>query len=330
MAFVTVSKPHLKKMAKDGDVLAKKLVSLRSNPERVLSVLQIGITLVGAISAAVGGASAEETLSPIYRDWFGFGKEVADTVAIISVVIPITYFSVVIGELVPKTLALRSPMRFARFGALFLVPLDKAFSPVVYLLEVSTKLIVNPLLSVFKSESISEQAAAIDLDALTDTHKQYILNLISLDTKKLKDIIVPWNIVTKVDINMNSHEILQIIKDSRFTRLPVVDKDSPMGVLYVKDFISESEMARLNWTELIRPIVKIKQDEPILNALKTLQSDKSHLAIVYKKDDCIGIITLEDVLEEVIGDIYDEDDDFDIKMLLSSNSRIRSLNIRKQ
>lgn len=330
MAFVTVSKPHLKKMAKDGDLLAKKLVSLRSNPERVLSVLQIGITLVGAISAAVGGASAEESLSPIFREWFGVGKEVSDTIAIISVVVPITYFSVVIGELVPKTLALRSPMRFARLGALFLVPLDKIFSPVVYLLEASTKLLVNPLLKMMKSETITEQAAAIDLDALTDTHKQYILNLISLDTKKLKDIIVPWNIVTKVDINMNSHEILHIIKDSRFTRLPVVDKDKPIGVLYVKDFISESEMARLNWTELIRPTVRIKKDEPILNALKTLQSDKSHLAIVYLKDECIGIVTLEDVLEEVIGDIYDEDDDFDMKMLLSSNSRIRSLNIRKQ
>lgn len=329
MAFVTASKPHLRKMAKDGDVLAKRLLVLRANPERVLSVLQIGITMVGAVSAAVGGASAEEYLSPKYEAFFGVSEKVAEIFSIISVVLPITYFSVVIGELVPKTLALRSPMKFARFGAMFLIPLDKIFAPIVYVLEFSTKLLVAPLIKRLGSESVAEQAASIDLDALTDTHKQYILNLISFDKKKIKDIIVPWNLVTKIDYDFSSVDVLNLVRSSRYTRIPVIKEEQPVGILYVKDFISESEMARLDWHQLIRPIVKVKAEDPILTALRTLQSDKSHLAIVTKKDEYVGIITLEDVMEEVIGEIYDEDDDFDIKKLLSSNSKLRGMNIRK-
>ena len=136
MAFVTVSKPHLRKLAARGDKLAQKVLALRSNPERILSVLQIGITLVGAISAAVGGAGAEETLSPIYQQMFNVSEHVAESLAIVSIVLPLTYLSVVIGELVPKTLALRFPMKFAKLGSFFLAALDKFFSPVVFIFEI--------------------------------------------------------------------------------------------------------------------------------------------------------------------------------------------------
>ena len=327
MAFVTVSKPYLKKLASEGDKLAQTLVQLRSNPERVLSVLQIGITLVGAISAAVGGAGAEESLSPFFQKYFSVTEETSETLAIISVVIPITYFSVVIGELVPKTIALKSPMKFARFGALFLVPLDKFFAPVVYLLEFSTKILIHPLLKNFGSETIADQAASIDLDNLTDSHKQYVLNLINVDKRKVKDILVPWDTVTKLKKSLHQMEVMNCIRDCRHTRMPVMENDEPVGVLHAKEFISESEIAKISWTELMRPYIRINHDEPILNALKILQSQKSHMAIVFQASEILGIVTIEDIFEEVVGDLYDEDDN--PKVLLSSNSKIRTMSLGK-
>lgn len=211
MAFVTVSKPHLKKMVATGDKLAEKVLHLKSNPERVLSVLQIGITLVGAISAAVGGAGAEEYLSPYFQTQLSLSEEASELLAIISVVIPITYFSVVIGELVPKTLALRYPVKFAKLGGQFLGLLDRIFAPIVSLLEFSTKIFTNLIFSKLKSESIMDASSTIEIDSLTDTHKQYVLNLINVDKRKVKDIMLPWAEVTKIDVSYHRTEVLNII-----------------------------------------------------------------------------------------------------------------------
>lgn len=328
MAFVTVSRPYLKKLAGNGDRLAQRLINLRANPERVLSVLQIGITLVGAISAAVGGAGAEESLSPWIKDYFGVSEDFSETLAIIAVVLPITYLSVVIGELVPKSLALKSPLKFAKLGALFLIPLDKFFSPIVFLLEISTKLVIRPLLKNLIPDSTADRAAAIDLDALSESHKQYVLNLIDVDKRKVKDILLPWESVTKVDKNVHHTEIMNLIRDSRHTRIPVTESDVPIGILHAKEFISEIEVSKINWNQLIRPLIKISSEEPILAALKTLQANKGHMGVVYKKDVVMGIVTLEDIFEEVVGEIYDEDDN--MQTLLSTNSKIRTMGVPKK
>lgn len=328
MAFVTVSKPHLRKLATEGDKLAQKVLELRSNPERVLSVLQIGITLVGAISAAVGGAGAEEFLSPHYQQFFSVSEEVSETIAITTVVIPLTYFSVVIGELVPKTLAIRFPMRFAKFGGFFLSGLTHFFSPLVFLLEKSTKLLVYPLVKRMGSESITEQTSSIDLDDLSDSHKQFVVNLIGIDKRKVKDILLPWDSVVKIEKSAHQTEVMNTIRRTRHTRMPVIDNGTPYGILQAKEFISEVEISKVSWTALVRPLIFLNADEPILNALKTLQTKRSHMAIVLKKSEILGIVTLEDIFEEVVGDIYDEDDN--PRVLLSSNSKMRQMNLEKK
>jgi len=325
MAFVTVSKPHLKKLSLEGDKLAQNVLNLRSNPERVLSVLQIGITLVGAISAAVGGAGAEESLSPHYQRMFNISEEISETLAIITVVIPLTYFSVVIGELVPKTLALRFPMRFAKFGSLFLVVLDKIFSPIVFLLEISTKLIISPFLKKMGVENAIEHSSSIDIDDLSESHKQYVLNLIAVDKRKVKDILLPWKSVSCIDKKAHQMDVMNLIRTARHTRIPVVENGKPIGLLHAKEFISEIEISKVDWNKLIRPIVFLNAEEHILNALKVLQSKKSHMAIVKRNDEILGLVTIEDIFEEVVGDIYDEDDIPSI--LLSSNSKIRTMNL---
>ncbi len=328
MAFVTVSRPHLKKLAADGDLLAKKVLNLKSNPERVLSVLQIGITLVGAISAAVGGAGAEEAISPYFQSQWGLSDDSAEALAIVAVVLPLTFFSVVIGELVPKTLALKFPMRFAKLGGTFLHLLDKFFSPIVFLLELSTRIILSPFLKRLGKEKVAEVSGTIEIDNLTEAHKQYVLNLIEVDKRKVKDILLPWNLVTKVNKQDRPFEVLDVIKKSGHTRIPVMDGDTPIGILHSKEFISETEVSKIDWLQLVRPVLIIGPDEHILNALKTLQSNRNHMGVIWKDSKPSGIVTIEDIFEEVVGEIYDEDDN--PQVLLSSNSRIRTLNLTKE
>lgn len=329
MAFVTVSKPHLKKLAADGDKQAQNLINLKSNPERVLSVLQIGITLVGAISAAVGGAGAEENLSPWFQSNFQVSEEFSETLSIVAVVLPITFLSVVIGELVPKTLALKFPMRFAKFGSHFLNLLDRLFAPVVFLLEASTKVLLQVFLNRLKPETLSEATSTLEIDSLSDVHKQYVLNLIDVDRRKAKDVMLPWKEVTTISRKARHAEVLDVIKSSGHTRIPVTDQNLPVGILHSKQFIAESEISKLDWLQLTKKVILIDCEEPILNALKTLQNSKSHLGIVTKSSqpEPLGIITIEDIFEEIVGDIYDEYDSPQI--LLSSNSRIRTMNVSK-
>jgi putative hemolysin len=325
MAFITVSKPHLKKMAQGGDRRAQKILDLKINPDRVLSALQLGITLLGSVSAVVAGAGAEEVLRPYYESRFQLSGHAAEALTILTIVLPLTYFSVVVGELVPKTLALKYPMRIAKLSVFLLRNLNSFITPIIDFLNNSTKLIIGLIIKSMGTEMKVETAATIEIDTLSEAHKQYVLNLINVDKRKVKDILLPWPSVVKINTEAHHHEILDLIKQSKHTRMPVIKEEAVIGILHAKEFIAESEVARLNWLELVRPVICLKHDEPILNALKILQNNKNHMAVIKRQQEVIGVVTLEDIFEEVVGEIYDEDDS--PQALLSSNSKIRQMNL---
>ncbi len=143
MAFVSVGRPMLRQLAMTGNPDAKRLLTLRENPERTLSVLQIGITLVGVISAAVGGAGAEETLSPWLQARLQVTEPIAEIISILLVVVPITFLSVILGELVPKTVALKRPLSIALFSSRWLSLADAVLAPIVGIMEWMTKQILR-------------------------------------------------------------------------------------------------------------------------------------------------------------------------------------------
>lgn len=328
MAFITVSKAHIKRLSEAGHRAAKRVLLLKSNPERTLSVLQIGITLVGAISAAISGITADEHLSPYFMSTLGFSEENANYLSIAVIALPLTYLSVVVGELVPKSIALRFPLRIALAGGYFLIFLEKIFRPFVYMLETSTKFLTRYIFAKFKPESAINSTGDVDLANLTDDHKQYIFNLLNVDKRSVKDVMVPWDEVTKLYINDHQHEVLNKIKMARHTRMPVLDEnDEVVGLLHAKEFVSESEISKLDWKQLIRSVPTLSPKESILSALKKLQNKKSHLALIKDGKTVTGIVTMEDIFEEVVGDIYDEADD--PSTLLSVNSRVRTMNMKK-
>ncbi|XGC79481.1 hemolysin family protein [Bdellovibrio bacteriovorus] len=317
MAFVTVNRQQLKAQVKHRS--ARMLLKLKEHPERTLSVIQIGITFVGAIAAAVGGAGAEEALSPYIIERFAVSENTAEAISIVMVVVPISYFSVVIGELVPKTMALRNPLGIAMMSANLLYYGEILLSPFVTILEKSTNIFVRifSLGSKFKRNETPE----INVEDLPPQTKEYVVNLVSADKKVARDIMLPWNEVIFVRKTDSVGDVETIILNSRHTRLPVLDENEVIGLINTKEFLAMLRHGNTDWNALIRPILKFKGFEPLFKILLKMQENKSHMAVIYERLDVVGLVSMESIFEEIIGDVFDEDDDGLMKKILASKSR---------
>lgn len=315
-AFIAASRPTLRELSRQGDSRAALLLKLRENPERTLAVVQVGITFVGALAAAVGGAGAEEVIAPWLASQFQISELLAEVIALLFVVFPFTYITVVIGELVPKTFALRNPLFFASQAAPWLHRISRLLSPFVAIFEYSTKKIVQLFSKKNLSEEESDEDASIEIGELAFPNKQYVLNILKIEKTTLKQILVIWAEVIVLKDSMTVEQVEAIIISSRHTRLPVLRCDEVIGIINTKEFLAFQKTGRPQWQDLIRPPVKIRQDMPILSALHVLQEKKAHLAIVYRENIKVGIVTMEAIFEEIIGDIDDEDDDDFLKHIM--------------
>lgn len=324
MAFVAVSKNRLRELTREGNRNAQRLLALRDSPERTLSILQIGITLLGAIAAAAGGVGIEEALSPWLENELGFSERSAEVIGIMLVVLPLTYLSVVAGELVPKTLALRNPIRVALRSAKWLVLADKIFMPVVNILEWSTKKLLRIIAPRSTSEIPESSEATLDIDRLSPPHRQYVLNLANIDNKRIRDIYIPMKDVVSVSLDNTMEQVHQIFIKSSYTRLLVFRNELIIGTLHSKEFMAMKASGKTDWKEIIRPMLVIHPQESLIKVLRMMQDRKSQMTIVQQGDKILGIVTLEDILEEIIGDVFDEDEENAIKRILSTGSTMRN------
>lgn len=326
MAFVSVRKSELKKLARHHNLRAQKILSYRENPERTLSVLQIGINLVGALSAAVGGAGAEESLAPLLQQWFTLSPRAAGLSSLFMVVLPLTYLTVVVGELVPKSLALRHATKISIRGLPFLVIFERILNPVVALLESSTKWILR-LISGGKNTAIENPIeTSLDLESVSSQGRQYVINLVNIETKKMIDLMLPWDEVFFVNEDDSIPKVTDMVLSSGHTRLPVVSAThGVIGIIHTKEFIALVHSGEdRSWSQLLRSVLKVQENDFALPLLRKMQDKKSHMAVVYNLEKvAVGIITLEDILEEVVGDIADEDDESQFRKIFASEARNR-------
>ncbi len=327
MAFVTVAKPRLRGLAREGHKEAKRVLALRENPERTLSVIQVGITVVGAIAAAVGGAGAQETIAPYLTQAFKMPPLWAEWIAIIGVVVPISFLNVVFGELVPKTLAIRSPLDIVLRAGRWLELFDQMLAPLVSLLEWTTKKVLW-LLSVKTAHQDDGPEEEFELDDLSFQARQYVLNLVSIEQKRVRDVFLPWNQVNAVKVTQSFAEVEAVVLASGHTRLPVLKDDFVQGVLNTKEFITLIKLGETDWERIVRPMVKVLDTDPLLKVLRLLQEKRSHLATVYSASRRLGIVTMEDIIEEVIGDVFDEDDDGALKHVIRTGATFKTIGPR--
>lgn len=323
MAFVTVGRAPIRILAQRGSKPAKTLLELKNKPERILSVIQIGITFVGALAAAVSGVGAEESLSPGIERSLGVSEGVSEFIAIALVTIPLTYFNVVLGELVPKTISLKRPTQIALLAAPWLKVFDRALSPLITLLEMSTKIILR-LLKSRPEPSVTDSDAVVDLGQLKTQTQQYVLNMINAEKKRASDVMIPWSDVNFVNKSDTRDAVEEVVLRSGHTRLPVVEGETVVGLLHTKEFMNLAKNPDIAWQDHLRPVLRFRDHEPILNILLRMQDSRSHLAIVYDRKDFIGVIALEDIVEEFVGDLYDEDDDGRISRLMAKTRTKKS------
>jgi len=320
MAFASANVPLLRDMASKGNTSAKIFINLKGRPERTFAVIQVGITLVGILSAAVGGAEVEASVLPYLRELLHVSGTSAEILGIALFVIPFTFFTVVIGELVPKAIAIRYPEEVSLFSSRFLILMTKIASPIVHILEKSTIKFLS-LIGIRPIPSSEETVSDLSLKSLSPFHRDYILNLFALRFKKASEVMLPFHKVVTVHSSMGKEEILKIIIACGHTRLPVIsDEAEPqiVGILHTKEFVAMmNTKTEFSLTSLLRKPYFVDVNESILRILKSFQGNRIHMAIVRQVTQSIGIITMEDILEEVVGEIYDEDDDEMVKKIWS-------------
>ena len=201
--------------------------------------------------------------------------------------------------------------------------MDKILAPAVNILEGMTHAIVKVVERKDKKTlpGITSEETSISIDSLSSTHRQFVLNLVNIEAKNAEDMMVEWNDTMKVEVTQPVNEVLNAVVSSGHTRLPVISDQKVIGLLHTKEFITYIGSGDSNWPSIVRPILRVQEQDDALKALKLMQEQRSHLSLVCQGEDVVGIITMEDIIEEIIGEISDEDDDGLMKRLLASRSR---------
>lgn len=321
MAFVTVSREEIEELDESGST-RKKLSFFKKKPERTLSVIQIGITLVGAIAAAVGGTGAVESLEPYIVQRFGLSRSFAEAISVAVVIVPLTYFSVVFGELVPKTIALKHPLQVLNFGTKILGWIDQVLSPIVSFLEISTNFLLKILGLGQTPEEDESVGQSVDIGNLPEYHQRFVQNLVALKGRKVSKVMIPWNKVSYVTFSDSETEVRTKVYSTPHSRIPVIDDDVVVGILLKKE-LPESSSQSKPWQGILRPAVRVPENQKVLEAFLKMQEKQIPLAIVDDENGkFVGIITIEGVIEEVVGDIHDRTDQSVTSKLLSHRSKI--------
>ncbi len=321
IAIVTIRRSRLKQLCEEDKPNAKLLNKLREDPERFLATIQIGVTLAGAIASAVGGAIAVEVIKPIIKEVpIPFLSLASEAIAIAMVVITVTYFSLVFGELIPKSLALSNPEGIGLIAAPVIKKFSRLANPFILILTKSTTFLLKPFGKKPFSERgyISEEEVKLLLEeggeqgVFEQGEKELIHSVFEFADTSVKEVMVPNTQMVTIGINMPSDEARQIIAEEKFSRYPVIGKDlnDIRGILYAKDFYNlYSTGSSVAIHRILKSPYFIPETMKISNLLREMQRKRMHMAIVIDEYGGVsGIVTLEDLIEEIVGEIRDEYD----------------------
>lgn len=320
IALVSVKKSKIQSLASKWNKRAQIILKLLENPENFLSSVQVGITLVGIISGAYGGYAIAATFTK-YLEMVPFMAHHAEWIGLATAIWIITYFSIVIGELVPKTIAMNNPEWFA----LFCVPILRYFMfftyPFVKLLSFSTIIILKVLwIKIINEEKLSEEEL---IWLLKNAWKQWVFdkdegrlhhNLFSFWDQTAKSIITHRNKIEWVDIRDTQTTIFKKIQDSVHSQFVVIDGslDKIVGILKIKDFLGNHNIEDFSLEWIISKPIIIHENMTAIQILNIFKKKKEYLAVVI--DEFGGtewIITLHDLIEVIVGDLPDEDEEID-------------------
>jgi putative hemolysin len=318
MAVVSARKARLQKRASDGEKGARAALELAENPGSFLSTVQIGITLVGILAGAFGGATIAEKLAPPLKR-FPAIEPYADNISFGLVVMVITYFSLVVGELIPKRLALHSPDKIASAVAAPMKRLSALASPLVRLLEGST----NGLLRLFGLRESGEPPVTEDeikvlieqgirAGVFEEAEQDLIERTFHLGDRKVSELMVPRPDIVFLDLDDSPEVIKEVVSSYRLSRYPVIQgaADNVIGVVRAKDLLA-SEFANqlFDLKAAMVPALYLPDTMPAFKAIEMFKSSRRHMAMVIDEHGGVeGLVTVNDVLDALVGDIPSMDE----------------------
>ncbi|MDO5736094.1 MAG: hemolysin family protein [Propionibacteriaceae bacterium] len=315
MALISLRESRVKQLANKGK-RGQAIQRLVSNPNLFLSSVQIGVTLSGFLSAAFGGATLASSLTPVLESW-GMPESISHTVALVLITVVISYFSIVIGELSAKRLAMQRAEGFALALAPLVSGIATVARPLIWFLGVSTDAVVrifggDPSLS--RDSVTDEELRAMLSDSSTlGTEERSILDeVFDAGERTLREVMVPRTEVDFLPADMPVQRAYREVRGAPHSRYPVTDGsvDRVVGFFHVRDLMDLEGAARTGeLRSIVRPVLNLPETVKILRALSSMRAAASHLAIVRDEyGGTAGIVTMEDLMEELIGEITDEYD----------------------
>ncbi|MED0702328.1 MULTISPECIES: hemolysin family protein [Aeribacillus] len=339
-AIVKVRSSRIDQLISEGNknaVVAKKIIS---NLDEYLSACQLGITITALGLGWLGEPTVEHLLHPVFEK-MNFSPYVSNILSFGIAFAAITFLHVVIGELAPKTVAIQKAEAITLLTARPLVLFYKIMYPFIWALNGSARGIIR----LFGLKPASEHELAHSEEELrlilsesyksgeiNQTEYKYVNNIFTFDDRIAKEIMVPRTEIVALDKNKTIKENLEIIKKEKFTRYPVIDgdKDHVIGLINIKEVFTEiSSYDNLNTEksidDFVRPIIQVIESIPIHDLLLKMQKERIHMAILYDEyGGTSGLVTVEDILEEIVGEIQDEFDE-DKKPIIQQINHDRAL-----
>lgn len=318
IALVSSNKARLETFASKGNKSAKGVLKQLEEPEKFLSTIQIGITLIGIVSGAFGGVAIAESLRPYFEQIPVIGIYAKD-ISMVTVVAVITYLSLIVGELVPKSIALSNPEKYATLFSPFMIVLTKISYPFVCLLSLSTKLI-NKLIGLKGGEerSMTQEELKMILnqssrEGILDKEESDMLNdVFRFSDKHANDLMTHRTDVVALYLNNTEKEVLSTIAEKHFSKYLLLDKsiDNVVGVISVKDIILMiGNQAPFDLKSIAQPALFIPESLYAKKVLELFKKNKNKFGVVVNEyGGTEGIITLHDLTESVFGDILEENE----------------------
>ena len=325
LALISLSESQLAQMDGRGGS-ARIAARLARDHSRFLATIQIGITIAGVMASAVAAVSVAEPLYPLF-DVFG---DAGETLAVVSVTMVLAFITLVLGELVPKRLALLHPVRWASSFGRALEWLAKIATPVVWLLSVTTDLFVKLLggsASDAESEGLTELREMVLLaGSLEHGHDEILRGAFDVADRSLLGVMTPRGDVVTVPLDATVADAISVMTATGFTRLAVVDEagglDGSPGIVILHDLVNTDRNQSID--SLVRSIPAFPESTKALAALRSMQIDRTAMAFVVDEFGGVeGIVTVEDLVEELVGEIYDDVDATVAAPVTLSNGTIR-------
>ena len=347
IAFISLNDAKIEKNAKEGNKKAKQILKMLKTPSKFLATIQIGITLAGFLSSAFASDAFADKLAPILNNLIpSISLEVWRGISILLITIILSFFTLVFGELVPKRLAMKyyEKISYATIGVIRAISIITA--PFVKLLTFSTN-IVSKLFGVGEAEEevVTEEeikmmiAEGEEKGTIERGEKQLLNNVFEFNDIIVSEIMTPRTDMYAIDINKNLREMLDEIDEFKYSRIPVYNEsiDDIEGILFVKDILKPlKDNEEIDIRKIMRDPYFVPESKDIDELFKEMQQNKVQMAIVIDEyGGTAGLITMEDIIEELVGNIFDEydEEELDIKKIDENtyivNGMITSYELKK-